>query len=298
MLSGEYLVLQGAHSLAMPCKFGQSLRVEKFDAEEPGLHWRSYIRDKFWVEAEFSLPDLQVLSSNQIALANKLSELLITTAGLNPGFLDYEKKYQAHAKLDFDIRWGLGSSSSLISNIAYWAEVDPFKLHFKVSEGSGYDIACARADKALVYSVSDQKPEIREVDFHPPFTENLFFVYSGEKKDSAVSIADFLKKKKKQIGSMVHQVNAITDKMIRSGSLGDFNHLIREHEDLIARLIEQKPVKELKFPDFPGEVKSLGAWGGDFLMFSFEGTKEQLLEYLQQKSLDVVFGFEEIFKTA
>ncbi len=58
--------------------------------------------------------------------------------------------------LDFPRDWGLGSSSTLINNVAQWAQVDPFDLHFKVSNGSGYDIACANEDSPIVYSTQNQ----------------------------------------------------------------------------------------------------------------------------------------------
>ena len=58
--------------------------------------------------------------------------------------------------LEFPRDWGLGSSSTLINNVAQWAQVDPFELHFKVSNGSGYDIACAKRRYPIVYSTQNQ----------------------------------------------------------------------------------------------------------------------------------------------
>ena len=39
LLTGEYMVLDGAIALAIPTKFGQSLTVEKL--EEPKINWKS-----------------------------------------------------------------------------------------------------------------------------------------------------------------------------------------------------------------------------------------------------------------
>ncbi|MDZ7743634.1 MAG: hypothetical protein U5Q03_18345 [Bacteroidota bacterium] len=222
---------------------------------------------------------------------------MIATAGINPGFIDYEMLYQVESRIGFEISWGLGSSSSLISNIAYWAGVDPFELHFKVSQGSAYDIACARAEKAILFSVHDQRVDYEEVDFRLPFRDQLFFAYSGVKKSSSESVAGFLEKKTDKIGSMVHQVNSLSRKMLQARSLKEFGKLIGEHEALIAGISGQKPVKQQRFPDLEGEVKSLGAWGGDFLMFCFEGSKDDLKDYLKNKSMNIVFGFDEILKS-
>ncbi len=297
MISGEYLVLHGARSLAVPSKFGQKLLIDRYDTGQPLLQWRTFVNEDFWFEAEFSLPEFDVQKTNKIDIANRLSEILIAAAGINPGFIDYEKLYHAESRLDFDLSWGLGSSSSLISNIAYWAGVDPFDLHFKVSQGSAYDIACARAEKAIVYSVHEKQAGFEEVDFRPPFKDHLFFAYSGKKKKSDESVADFLEKKKNKIGSMVHQVNSLTEKMVKARELEDFSMLVKDHERLIAGICGQKPVKQDRFPDFDGEVKSLGAWGGDFLMFCFKGTKIDLIDYLENKSINEVFAFDEILKT-
>ncbi|MDZ7743633.1 MAG: hypothetical protein U5Q03_18340 [Bacteroidota bacterium] len=66
MISGEYLVLHGALSLAVPTKFGQKLLIDKYETDEPLLRWRSFVKDDFWFEAEFSLPDFDVLKTNKI----------------------------------------------------------------------------------------------------------------------------------------------------------------------------------------------------------------------------------------
>ena len=41
------------------------------------------------------------------------------------------------------------TSSTLIANLAKWSNVDPYILLSETFGGSGYDIACASAKKAL-----------------------------------------------------------------------------------------------------------------------------------------------------
>ena len=55
-------------------------------------------------------------------------------------------------------------------------------------------------------------------------------------------------------------------------------------------------IKDSLFPDFKGEIKSLGAWGGDFALATFQGSKEEIQKYFLNKGLDVVFGFDEMTK--
>ena len=41
---------------------------------------------------------------------------------------------------------------------------------------------------------------------------------------------------------------------------------MNEHEYLISAILEQETIKEKLFPMYPNSIKSLGAWGGDFIM--------------------------------
>ena len=41
---------------------------------------------------------------------------------------------------------------------------------------------------------------------------------------------------------------------------------MQKHEDLIAKALGVPTVKQSLFPDYKGAIKSLGAWGGDFVL--------------------------------
>ena len=59
LLTGEYVVLDGATALAVPTKFGQDLTVEKI--QEPQLIWGSFTSTgECWFEAVFDLPKLRL----------------------------------------------------------------------------------------------------------------------------------------------------------------------------------------------------------------------------------------------
>ena len=63
LISGEYLVLDGALSLALPCRFGQSLN---FTEDSNGtLEWISKdMNDTIWFNAYFEAKTLKVLKTS------------------------------------------------------------------------------------------------------------------------------------------------------------------------------------------------------------------------------------------
>ena len=44
--------------------------------------------------------------------------------------------------------------------------------------------------------------------------------------------------------------------------------MVKEHEEIISTIICKKPIHNDLFKDFNGQIKSLGAWGGDFILAS------------------------------
>ena len=59
LLTGEYVVLDGATSLAVPTKYGQDLVLEPI--EEPILVWGSFTNEGVcWFEAQFQLTTIEI----------------------------------------------------------------------------------------------------------------------------------------------------------------------------------------------------------------------------------------------
>lgn len=302
MLTGEYVVLDGALSLALPTKLGQSMTIEQLD--EPKVIWKSYdANGSLWFEDEFKLivfafPFLyesrDKTRSNPIT--NTLIEILFHVGRLKDGifnsYINTDKGFKIATKLDFPKNWGLGSSSTLINNIANWAQVDAYELLSKTFGGSGYDIACTKHDSPITYQFLDNKREIREVNFNPTYKENLFFVYLNKKQNSREGIAQYNSKKgnhKKEIA----RISEITSEIISCKTLEEFEVLLNEHEHIIANIIQQKTIKELLFSDFEGSVKSLGAWGGDFVMVT---SRENPTKYFRSKGFETIIGYSEMIK--
>jgi len=297
LLTGEYLVLDGAKAFAIPTKFGQDLAVEKI--EEPQLIWGSFDHNgNCWFEAIFELPKLRLISctfssdkeGNAETIAETLLEILSEAKKMNPNFLDTEVGIIVKTKLTFPRNWGLGSSSTLINSIASWAKVDAFQLLWNSFRGSGYDIACAQNNSPIFYQLSDKKPIIEKVDFNPNFKQNLFFVHLNQKQDSKTGIAKF-RQTKENISQQIHDISVISDAFLQTKSLLDFEKLMIEHEKIISSIIQQKPVKSELFPDYFGEIKSLGAWGGDFVMVT---GNEETPSYFKNKGFETILSYKEM----
>ena len=272
MLTAEYLVLEGATALAVPTKFGQDLTVEKI--KESQLIWGSFTNTgDCWFEAVFELPKLRLVNatfnSNSEGsaefIAETLQDILLETRKLNPEFLQSNDGFLVKTNLTFPRDWGLGTSSTLINNIAQWAKVDAFQLLWNSFSGSGYDIANAKHNTPILYEVKNQKPIIKKVDFMPSFSHQLFFVHLNKKQDSKDGIARF-KEKREKIHNEIQLVSEISKQLIQEQKLSEFEKLIQEHEKIISSIIELPTVKERLFPDYFGTLKSLGAWGGDFIL--------------------------------
>ena len=293
LITGEYLVLKGAKALAVPLKFGQVLEVRLNTNPDFQLRWKASVESKFWFEAILDIESLEILESSDLQKAKTLSSLLKQAKTLNPKVLRNTKGFDVHTNADFDINWGLGSSSTLISNVAKWFGIDPFRLHFNTSSGSGYDIACANADGPIFYTLRGERPLVETAHFNPDFSQQLYFVYLGNKQQSHQSIRDFsgrLNNREKEIG----RISEITEELTSTHDLEEFEFFIDEHEQIMSAVLGIPTVKETMFGDFPGSVKSLGAWGGDFVMLTWRDEKRELIGYLAKKGMKTVFGFDEI----
>jgi mevalonate kinase len=297
LLTGEYLVLDGAKSLALPTKFGQDLSVEKI--KESQIIWGSFTHTgECWFEAVFELPKLRLVNctfnadkeGNAEFIAETLLEILKEARRLNPDFLSLEVGFEVKTKLTFPRNWGLGSSSTLINSIASWAKVDAFKLLWNSFKGSGYDIACAQNNSPILYQIKDEKPKVEQVEFNPTFKENLFFVHLNKKQNSKEGIAKF-RESGENFQEEIKKISAISDAFLNAKSVQDFDRLIIEHERIISSIIKLKPVKEKLFPDYFGEIKSLGAWGGDFVLVTGNASTPR---YFKNKGFETVLTYHQM----
>ena len=290
LLTGEYLVLKGALALALPLKLGQSLTIETVCT--PSLQWNAYKHNGPWFSVTMNTENLEIINSDDQPKAEKLSEILKAVKQLNPAA--FKDGLCFETRLDFDPNWGLGSSSTLIANLARWANVNPYELLKLTFGGSGYDIACATAEQPIYYQLIDNQPNVEIIDFNPSFAEHLFFIYQGQKQSSSKEIKAFLAKSNPiDLQKDIEAVSEISRAVPKCQSLEEFAMLMQCHERIISRCIGQEPVQK-RFPDFEGVLKSLGAWGGDFILAATRWGENQVKEYFKGKGLEVVFGYKEI----
>ena len=294
LLTGEYLVLKGATALALPLKFGQSMDVETLDKNENLIYWDAYQPSdngyEDWFSAVFDKTDLSVITSDDIEKAELLSNILKQLKSLNNDSFSEDKDYRFCCHMDFDPQWGLGSSSTLINNLSEWANVNPYHLLGSTFKGSGYDIACAKARGPIFYEMNG--PNIRPAEFDPNFKDNLFFIYQGHKQNSSNEVKAFLDKKK-DFESETKSISEISMILPDLQTLRDFCYFIKVHEEIMAKCLEHKRIKNY-FSDFEGEIKSLGAWGGDFFMAATEWKHEKVKDYFGNKGLNTVFKYKDI----
>ena len=261
LLTAEYAVLGGAKALAVPTKLGQSLEVAETGNT---IQWKSAdLHGNLWYENEFDITLFEPKRLDEIS--KRLQHLFLEIKTQNPNCWNTSTGFSFTTTLDFDRSWGLGSSSTLISLLAQWAKVNPYQLQQDVFGGSGYDIACATSKNALVYErINPLEPKVTAVDFSPEFLDRLFFVHLNQKQDSQRAVDAF--DQSKLTPSILKEIDTLTASFLAKTKLQDFQKLMLQHEEIIGQLIRQIPVQKRLFKDFNGAIKSLGAWGGDFVL--------------------------------
>lgn len=293
LVTGEYAVLNGAKALAVPTKFGQLLEIKP--AEGSTIQWNSFDADqKLWFQGEFKFQNGKFeMISGEEHTGEKLQQILTEAYRLNPEVFSKEQTgLEVNTRLNFHKNWGLGTSSTLINNIASWFEVDPYKLLNSTFGGSGYDIAAAQNNQPISYQITENGPSVLKANFHPPFSENIFFVYLNEKKNSRDAIAHYKAIPEEHKSGLTEKISSLTEQAINCKTLSEFELLINIHETLLSKALQAPKVKQERFPDFQGAVKSLGAWGGDFVMVT--GENEEVYEYFNKKGFSTIFAFKEI----
>lgn len=287
LLTGEYLVLDGASALAIPTKYGQSLRIQSSNKE--GMHWKSFDEKGFvWFEESFDLNDFNTANTEN-KYSKTLTKILREAQKLNPDFLSSTKGMEVHTKLDFPRKWGLGTSSTLINNIAQWSKVDAYTLLRKSFGGSGYDVAAAQHNLPILYQLKNDNPQFKEVMLNWDFKEFLHFVYLNKKQDSKQGIVHYRKTKVSK--STIEQISNISNQLTQCQSLSDFETLLNLHEQIISKAVNLPTLQTQLFHDYPHTIKSLGAWGGDFILAT--GTPLEM-EYFKNKGFKTIIPFTEM----
>lgn len=292
LITGEYLVLDGAEAFALPTKFGQNLIVEKGNNQK--IKWTSFDSDgSIWIDFELSFHDIlkKNTAEESESIKNTLIEILHQGYLLNPDFIDNSEGYHITTQLTFPRNWGLGTSSTLINNIAQWLAIDAFVLLNNSFGGSGYDIACAQNNSPILYHLDKGKPIIETVSFKPKFAKNLHFVYLEKKQSSKASIISYYNNKNNELAEEIIANNKITSAVLKAKTLQEFAIALEEHEAEMSNILEMQTIKESLFPDFNGIIKSLGAWGGDFVLAISD---ENPVDYFNKKGFRTIIPYKDM----
>jgi mevalonate kinase len=256
------------------------------------LKWTSFDADKgIWFTDCITIDEVKnkLLSDQNSLVKNTLIEILFQANIQNPKVFE-TGGYEIETYLTFPRNWGLGTSSTLINNIAQWFQIDAFELLSNSFGGSGYDIACAQTDRPIIFQLIEEQPKFEVVSFNPSFKEHIYFVYLNQKQSSKLAIANYLTQRHKS-PAIISKINKITHQIITCNTLTEFTQLMEYHEILMSEVLETITIKERFFYDFKGVIKSLGAWGGDFVMVISPENPEQ---YFKDKGFDVLLQYDEL----
>lgn len=279
--------MDGALALAIPTKFGQDLMVKEINS--PKIYWNSLDENgELWFSAEFIINDGSILPiSDKNEFAERLHQILNEVQKLNRNAFS-NNGFEVTTSLNFPKNWGLGTSSTLINNISQWLTIDAYELLKLTFGGSGYDIACAQNNSPITYSLKNNR-QVALINFEPCFKENLYFVYLNRKQNSRDSISSY---KSKHISKNdIEKATKLTNQFIACQDLNLFIGLLDEHENLIGRILDVKPIKKELFSDFSGGIKSLGGWGGDFILVASEVNPTN---YFRNRGFDTILPYSEM----
>lgn len=288
MLTSEYFAIDGALVLAVPTKLGQEFFFEEQNDGKSLVFWEAYHQNKIWLKVIINYETWQIIETNNSSNAEFILKTLKNVQQLSDKKFTFTDTYLLKTNLQFPSDFGFGSSSTLMNNLSVWADVDPFQLNTLSLGGSGYDIAVAKEQSAILYQ---NKPEIqyKKVIFDPEFKNQLIFIHLNQKQDSREGINLYKSRTKSQ--ELVDEFSKLTHDILLCSELYYFSHLMTIHEQKISQFLNIPTVKEKLFQDCPVFVKSLGAWGGDFVMSAkFRGFKD----YFRGKGFTTIFEWNDI----
>ncbi len=292
LITGEYLVIDGAKAFALPTKKGQRLSIKPSSHLE--IHWTSVdANGQTWFEGLFNSHDFSTVHSTNTEIASRLSNILKAANHLDQSN-SLQNGWIVRTELEFPNNWGLGSSSTLLCNVAKWLDIDAFKLHFTVSNGSGYDIASGMENKPLFYEVHDQKTSVELVSFNPSFKHQIYFVHLNQKQTSDTEVQKYSELKKGlDLTPIIADINRLTNEVLTATHLAAFENALTQHEQILSYVLQRETSQETLFQMYRGGItKYLGAWGGDFVLVTAK--EEADLDYFKAKGYQTILTYSDM----
>ena len=147
----------------------------------------------------------------------------------------------------------------------------------------------AKEKTSLLYTNSEGRRTVEKIEFNPPFLEELVLIHLNRKQDSREGINHYRKKVKSH--EIIDEFTDITKQITATEDLEKFSLLMQCHEEKLSQFLEIPTSKEKFFKNCPVFVKSLGAWGGDFVLSrKFDGYQH----YFSDKGFDRIFNWKDL----
>ncbi len=90
---------------------------------------------------------------------------------------------------------------------------------------------------------------------------------------------------------VIDRTNEITQELCEPDDIIAFGELLTEHESIISKFLGVKTIKEDLFSDYQKPIKSLGAWGGDFVLVIGESDE---MNYFSSRGYETIIPFNEM----
>ena len=271
------------------------MEVSTEHSKRPAITWETHVENQLWQKLEYSGRYFLFQGLCDDPVYVKLRKYLNAAKNISGLFPEEQTHYKVRTDINFDISWGLGSSSSLIANIGKWLQIDPMEIFKHTENGSGYDVACALSDSPIIYKTNKERSfhDVKPVELSFPFLDQIYFVYSGQKAVSADKVQHF-NENSSVVTADIENISSLSREIITCNSFDQFEKIIEEHENITGTILNEIPVKVKRFPDFEGTIKSLGAWGGDFIMVVSKNAENYVHQYFSERGLTTIFPYTEM----
>src|SRR5690606_32219516 len=140
------------------------------------------------------------------------------------------------------------------------------------------------------YQVKNNQPIIDQVAFDPTCKDQIYFVYLNQKRDSKEAIANF-RKKQKNLTDDVSEVSNMPEELLKIQDLDTFISFFNCYDQNSSAILGTPTIQEQLFPEFDGLVKSLGGWGGDFVMVA---SKDNPINYFKEKGFEIIIKYQDM----
>ena len=134
-------MLDGALALAVPTRLGQDFYSEEEKDGASMVFWEALHENKPWLSIQIDYKNWKIIQTNLPESSAFILKVLQNVQKLSTEKFHSDSTYKITTNLQFPANHGLGSSSTLMNNLAEWSHIDAFLLNELSLGGSGYDIA-------------------------------------------------------------------------------------------------------------------------------------------------------------